>query len=374
MNRVRPVCFSRLFLFTSLVWLASCGGGSSSSSASRPEPAGTLGAAVDDVVNASMKQQGIPGMTVALAKNGSMLYVKAYGVADKSRHTGAQPTTIFQVGSITKQFTAALIMKLHEQGKLSVDDPIRKYLPEYGFSSLISLRMCLTHTSGLANFTAFSQYPGWAVNGVSETTVLTAISQAASLFQPGTAWSYSNSNYFVLGAIIERVSGQPYASNLAQYIFQPLALTSTSFALPAATQSAIGYTQGGARAVVVDRSAPFAAGAMSSNAYDLVAWYTALINGRVVSPASCIEMTTSEPLSVSAGGAYGFGLGLSTFNGRRVVGHGGSIDGFTADTAVILDDGFALVVLTNSDRADPHAISLQIMNVVCNADAFKSNC
>jgi hypothetical protein len=139
-------------------------------------------------------------------------------------------------------------------------------------------------------------------------------------------------------------------------------------------QSAIGYTQGGARAVVVDRSAPFAAGAMSSNACDLVAWYTALINGRVVSPASFIEMTTPEPLSVSAGGAYGFGLGLSTFNGRRVVGHGGSIDGFTADTAVILDDGFALVVLTNSDQADPHTISLQIMNVVCNADAFKSNC
>jgi CubicO group peptidase (beta-lactamase class C family) len=107
-----------------------------------------------------MKQQGIPGMTVALAKNGTIIYAQAYGVSDMAMHSASQTSTIFEIGSITKQFTAALIMQLQEQGELHVDDSIQAYLPEYKFPSAITLRMLLTHTSGLANYTTFAQYPG----------------------------------------------------------------------------------------------------------------------------------------------------------------------------------------------------------------------
>jgi CubicO group peptidase (beta-lactamase class C family) len=352
-----------------------CGGGSSSpTSGSQPT---TLSSAVDSVVSTAMQQQRIPGMAVALAKNGTMLYVKAFGFSDMAMHATTQANTIFEIGSVTKQFTAALIMKLQEQGKLNVDDPVNKYLAKYNFPAPITLRMLLTHTSGLANYTTFAQYPGWARNGVSEPTVLTGISQASLLFPPGTQWSYSNSNYFVLGAIIENVSGQSYSDNLGQYIFQPLALTNTFYSMPPSEQSAIGYTGNASYsepALLVDRSAPFAAGALSSNVYDLVAWDNALIHGKVVSPASFHEMTTPVDVSISGGGSYGFGLGLRTFKNRPTIWHNGSINGFTAETDVFLDTGFAVVVLTNSDAADPDAIATQIMNAVCSSAELSPNC
>ena len=188
-------------------------------------------------------------MMVALAKNGTLLYAQAYGNSDIATHSATQTNTIFEIGSITKQFTAALIMKLQEQGELHVDDSISAYLPDYKFPSAITLRMLLTHTSGLANYTTFAQYPGWAIDGVSEATILSAVSQIPLLFTPGTQWSYSNSNYFVLGVIIEKLTGQSYAANLQQSIFQPLGLTNTYFSLPPPAQSAVGYTWNGTSVV-----------------------------------------------------------------------------------------------------------------------------
>jgi CubicO group peptidase (beta-lactamase class C family) len=212
---------------------------------------------------------------------------------------------------MTKQFTAALIMKLQEQGQLRVDDSIANYLPEYSFPSAITLRMMLTHTSGLANFTDFPQLGDWVRNGVSEATVLTAVSQAPLQFQPGTQYSYSNSNFFALGTIIEKLTGQSYAADLKQYILQPLGLTNTYYSLPPADKSATGYASNGSGlvpAIIWDRSAAFAAGALSSNVYDLVAWDNALISGKVVSPASFKAMTASNGFEIPAGGSYGFGL------------------------------------------------------------------
>jgi CubicO group peptidase (beta-lactamase class C family) len=325
-----------------------------------------------------MQQQGVPGMTIALGKNGTILYAKAYGVSNVATRLTTQTGTIFEVGSITKQFTAALIMKLQEQGKLQVDDPLDAYLPEYGFPSAITLRMLLTHTSGLADYTAFSAYPGWATNGVSEATLLTAVSQVPLLFQPGKQWSYSNSNYFALGAVIEKITGKSYEANLEQYIIQPLGLMSTYYSLPPASQSAIGYTMGTTSlvpALIVDRSAPFAAGALSSDVNDLVAWDSALISGKVVSPASFKEMTTAIPIMIGNGSeSYGFGLVLGGFNGRPTISHDGEINGFDADTEVFLDSGFAVVVLINRDGANPVDIVTQIITTVCNSTQLSSNC
>jgi D-alanyl-D-alanine carboxypeptidase len=324
-----------------------------------------------------MKQQDIPGMTVALAKNGNMLYAQAYGDSNIATQLSTQTSAIFEIGSITKQFTAALIMKLQEQGELQVDDSIHAYLPEYNFPSAITVRMLLTHTSGLANYTTFTQYPSWATQGVSEQTILSAVSQTPLLFPPGTQWSYSNSNYFALGAIIEKLTGQSYSANLEQYIFQPLGLTSTYFSLPPPAQSALGYTLNGTSvipALVCDRSTAFSAGALSSNVTDLIAWDNALINGKVVSPASFKAMTAPVDPAIPGGGSYGFGLFLRTFDNHPTIWHGGLINGFAAETNVFLDTGLALEVLTNSDAANTDAIATGIMSSVCASTQYSGNC
>jgi D-alanyl-D-alanine carboxypeptidase len=367
----------RSSFFLAFVGLALAFAGCGGSSAPSPQQGSLLGSAVDGVAQAAMQQQGIPGMTVALSKNGTMLYLQGYGVSDLTTRQATQPGAIFEIGSVTKQFTAALIMNLQEQGLLHVDDSISVYLPEYSFPSAITLRMMLTHTSGLADFTNFPQLGDWVRNGVSEATVLTAVSQQPLQFPPGTQYSYSNTNFFALGTIIEKLTGQSYAENLNQYIIQPLGLKSTYYSLPPAGRSATGYTNNGAGlvpAILWNRSAAFAAGALSSDIYDLVVWDNALINGKVVSPASFKTMTASNGFAIPGGGSYGFGLALSTFNSRPIIWHNGQIGGFTAETAVFLDSGFAVVVLTNDQDADPDTVVLNIMSAVCNSPRLSGNC
>ena len=373
------VRFSLLLIaIASALGFTSCGsGGASPESSPPPSQNQVLSSTVDSIALAALQQQQIPGMTVALAKNGLTLYVKAYGASNLETHQPPQPGTIFEIGSITKQFTAALIMKLQEQGRLQVDDSISMYLPEHHFPSAITLRMMLTHTSGLADFTNFPQLGDWVKHGVSEAAVLTAVSQQPLGFPPGSQYSYSNSNFFALGTIIEKITGQSYSDNVAQYIFQPLRLTSTYYSLPPPAQSASGYTNNGSgvvRAIIWDRSAAFATGALSSNVYDLVAWDNALIHGKVVSPASFQAMTTPNGFQIPGGGSYGFGLVLSTFNNRPMIWHNGQIGGFTAETAVLLDSGFAIVVLTNYQNGDPDAVVLKIMNAVCNSSDLSASC
>jgi D-alanyl-D-alanine carboxypeptidase len=363
-----------IFLTIALT-LVGCGGSRASSPPGQQQA--SLAGTVDTVVQSAMQQQGMPGITVALAKKGTILYVQGYGVSDLTTRQGTQPSVIFEIGSITKQFTAVLIMKLQEQGQLQVDDSIAAYLPEYAFPSSITLRMMLTHTSGLADFTNFPQLGDWVKHGVSEATVLTTVSQSPLQFQPGSQYSYSNSNFFVLGTIIEKLTGQSYAANLDQLILQPLELKNTYYALPPAGQSASGYTNNGSGlvpAIIWDRSAAFAAGALSSNVYDLVAWDDALISGKVVSPASFAAMTTSNGFQIPGGGSYGFGLALWTFNNKPIIWHNGQIGGFTAETAVFLDSGFSIAVLTNDQDADPDAVVLSIMNAVCNSVQLAGNC
>lgn len=298
---------------------------------------------------------------------------QGYGYADLATDQVTPPNDIFEIGSITKQFTAAVIMKLQEQGKLHGDDSMATYLPQYGFPSAITLRMLLTHTSGLANYTSFSQFPGWSVNGVSEATVLTAVSQAPLQFTPGTAYSYSNGNYFALGAIIEGVSGQTYESNLDEYVIHPLGLQNTYFELPPAALAATGYSTGLEPVTPWTRSSAFAAGALSTNVYDLVTWENALMHGQVVSPASFKEMTTSNGF-VSNGQSYGFGLVLQTHNGHAVMWHNGGIAGFVTQELVFLDSGVTLAEFANLDTIDLNSGFVNTLDAVCSSAQLSGTC
>src|SRR5215469_5857150 len=145
-----------------------------------------------------------------------MLYVRGYGTSDLATARPNQSSTVFEIGSITKQFTAALIMQLQEQGKLHIDDSAASYLPGYSFASAITIRMLLNQTSGLADFTNFGNFGQWVLDGVSEPDALTEIAQAGLQFTPGSRYDYSNSNYYLLGSIIEKVSGEAYAVDLQQ--------------------------------------------------------------------------------------------------------------------------------------------------------------
>lgn len=365
----------RLLLSAFLLVIAiSFSGCSASPAPSNQQP--TIESTVDETVKVYVLPSGVPGVTVDLAQNGNTIYAQGYGYSDVSTKQAAKPTDIFEIGSITKQFTAAIIMKLQEQGKLHVDDSMSTYLPQYGFPSAITLRMLLTHTSGLANYTSFSQFPDWSANGVPEATVLTAVSQAPLQFTPGTAYSYSNSNYFALGGIIEVVTGQSYESNLDQDIFQPLGLQNTYYELPPAALAATGYDNSSGPLEPVTpwtRSSAFAAGAMSANVYDLVTWENALMHGQVVSPASFKEMTTSDGF-VSNGQSYGFGLVLQTYNGHPVMWHNGGIAGFLTQELVFLDSGVTLAEFANLDTIDLNSGFVMILNAVCSSAQLSGTC
>lgn len=356
-----------------------CGCDSSNSSPSQPGSLPvSLASTVDGLAHQQMQQYGIPAMTVALARHGTMLYAQAYGVTSLASQAPASPSTIFEIGSITKQFTAALIMQLVEQKKLNVDDSMASYLPRYGFPATITIRMLLNHTSGLAEFTNFPQLGNWIEHGVSEATVLNAVSQAGLQFQPGTQYSYSNSNFFALGTIIENLTNQSYGADLQQYLFQPLSLSSTYYEVPPANLAATGYTNNGSGlvpAIVWDRSAAFAAGALSSNVYDLVTWDNALITGKVVSPTSFQQMITPNGFNIdSQGDSYGFGLAVGKYNGRQIIWHSGQIGGYYTENVVFLDDGFTLVVLTSDQDIDTDPFVFKILNAVCNSAQLSANC
>jgi CubicO group peptidase (beta-lactamase class C family) len=335
-----------------------------------------------------MKAQGLPGMTVAIAKNGTVLYAQGYGYADLSTCKQVQPTTEFQIGSVTKQFTATAILQLQDAGRLNIDNTVLTYLPGYAFDPHITLRMLLNQTSGLANYTGFALPPSW-INGVPQQTVLTAITQAPLLFTPGAAYSYSNSNYFVLGAIIEVVSSLSYAEYMTSYIFQPIGLSHTSYLQP--STSALPYTYtfplvsgttGLAPGIAPDASVFFSAGTLWSNVQDLAAWDAALLNNKVI-PASLLAVMVAPPASVpvyqQAGlsSTYAMGWIRDTLLGNSIIWHNGQTLAYTAFNGVSLNNGFSVSILTNVDIQGGMPIqsfAATLVHAICTSAATASNC
>jgi CubicO group peptidase (beta-lactamase class C family) len=350
--------------------------------------AGSLGAIVDSLAASEMKTQGLPGMTVALAKNGTVIYAQGYGYADLGTCKPVQPTTEFQIGSVTKQFTAAAILQLQNAGKLNIDDKVTTYLPTYSFDPTITLRMLLNQTSGLANYTDFPPPPSW-IAGIPQQTIINAIVQTPLLFTPGTAYSYSNSNYFVLGAIIEAVSSVSYADYMATNIFQPVGLSHTSYLQPSTSASPYSYslpavpgTTGLAVGISPDASIFFAAGTLWSDVQDLATWDAALLSGKVI-PASLVTEMTTPPASVpvyhQTGYVSNYAMGwiATTAFGHPIIVHNGQTFAYSAFNAVNLDDGFSITILTNTDMKPNTSLDNfagTIIQTVCTSAATAGNC
>jgi D-alanyl-D-alanine carboxypeptidase len=325
-------------------------------SAARAQETRAFASYVDSVAGAAIKEQRTAGVSVAVVKNGRTLVTKGYGFADLENDVPATPATVYRIGSVTKQFTSAAIMRLMEQGKLSLDDTLQKFFPNFPTQgNRVTVRHLLNHTSGIKSYTSLG--PKWArvirLDLVPDSVVALFANEPFD-FKPGDAYRYNNSAYFLLGMIIEKLSGKTYGQHLQDEFFTPLGLESTIYCdqAPIIKHRAQGYATrpggGFINAEPLSMTQPYAAGSLCSTVTDLVAWTQALSSGKVVSPASYKLMTT--PVSLNNGNpiTYGFGLGTGTLGGHRQVSHNGGINGFVSELHLYPDDSVITVVLTNT--------------------------
>jgi CubicO group peptidase (beta-lactamase class C family) len=279
---------------------------------------------------------------------------------------------VFRLGSITKQFTAASIMMLVEQGKLALSDPIEKYLPGYPTQGhTITIEHLLTHTSGIQSYT---DIPGWMTGRIkTDMTVAELVDgfkKEPMQFAPGTAYRYNNSAYVLLGAIIEKASGQTYAAFVSDHIFRPLGMTSSFYGsnAPVIAKRVPGYTRDGdtlLNAQYLSMTQPYSAGSLVSSVDDLAKWDAALYTGTLLTRSSLERMWTPYTLSNGKTTGYGYGFAIDTLRGHRAVAHGGGINGFSTFAIRLPDDHVYVAVLSNSDgpKSSPSYVARRLAAV-----------
>lgn len=331
-------------------------------------PVAPLPQKADAIAAAALRDGPIPGLSIAVARHGRTLVAKGHGLANIELDVPATTSTVYRIGSITKQFTASAIMRLVEAEKLGLDDPIEKYLPDFPIGGhRITVRHLLTHTSGIKSYTGLGP-KFWDVSrlDLSHEKLLALFKDEPADFQPGEKFLYNNSGYYLLGVIIEKVTGEAYADHMRKTLFEPLGLGSTVYCdlEPIVKHRAMGYAvQNGkiVNAAPLSMKPPFSAGALCSTVDDLLRWTTALMDGKVVSRRSLDQMTTRATLNDGKPTTYGFGLGIGERDGRRYISHGGGINGFTSFLGYQPDTGTTIVVLTNSGNAKPGEIADRLL-------------
>jgi CubicO group peptidase (beta-lactamase class C family) len=307
--------------------------------------------AVDDYVSAQMHARRVPGLSLAVLREGRVMKAQGYGLANIELNVAATPETVYEVGSLTKQFTAAAVLLLVEEGKVALDEKLTKYLGETGAAwGDVTVRQLLTHTSGIREFTTL---PGFELSKrLTPEQMDKAIAALPSVFPAGTNWLYSNTNYYLLGRIVERASRQRFDEFLEARILKPLGMTATRMADPRRIipQRAAGYQWREGAWVNRDDAAladAFAAAALASNVVDLARWEAALDSRRLLKPESFDEMW--RPARLASGKSYPYGMGWSvgTFRGRRLLDHGGLMGGFSSYVARFTQERLTVIVLCN---------------------------
>jgi CubicO group peptidase (beta-lactamase class C family) len=323
-------------------------------SAGQP-PADDLARAVDTISEAALRELRLPSLSIAIARGSRVLLAKAYGLAEVEHDVRASERTVYRIGSITKQFTAAAILRLVEQRKLSLDDPISRYVPGLQTHGRpVSIRQLLNHTSGIRSFTAIPAFASKERLDLTDDELLGVFQNEPFDFEPGTNFLYNNSAYYLLAMVIERVTGRAYRDYMQDEVFVPLGLvgTRTCDDNQVTLHRARGYTvSAGAlqNAPFISMAPPKGGGNLCSTALDLANWTHALADGRIVSRESHRLMMDPGTLHDGRPIAYGFGLFLSNVDGRPEVSHGGGIVGFTSFLGVYPADNLTVVTLTNSD-------------------------
>lgn len=313
-----------------------------------------LVARLDSLARAHVADSLVAGAAVAVVHRGDTLLLRGYGLADLEWGTPMVDDAVFEIGSVTKQFTAAAVLQLVEEGKLDLDADVTAYLPDYQtHGRRISVRRLLDHTSGIKGYTEMPMFGAFMVRSLPRDSLVARFQAEPLDFEPGTALIYNNSAYFLLGLIIEKVSGQPYEEYVAKRLFEPLGMSRSSYCDSRAVvaRRAHGYDQGpaglGPRRYL-DHLWPYAAGSLCSTAGDLVRWNQALHGGGLLSAASYAAMITPAPLEDGTPTRYAMGLMRMDDNGRRALTHGGGINGYLSDGWYYPDEGLIVVVLQNS--------------------------
>lgn len=301
-----------------------------------------LGDKIDQRIKAEMQREKIPGLALAVVKDGKILKAQGYGLANVELNVPATRETVFEIGSITKQFTATLILQLAQDGKLKLDDKVHQHLPGVPASwHGITLRHLLNHTSGITNYNSL---PGFEVTKkLKADSFLKEIGAQPLMFPPGQAWSYCNSAYNVLGYVAERASGKSYWQLLKSRIFDSTGMVSSQSRDQSViiTNRASGYEFENGKLVNRDGDLTdvFAAGAIVSTVVDMIKWDAARLNyGEMFKPARLNNGTTVQ---------YGLGTRLEDYKDRKNFGHGGSTSGFSASYQKFPDDHLTIIVLCN---------------------------
>lgn len=319
--------------------------------------------AVDQILGA----QKPVGAAIGVVKDGQLVYVKTYGLRNIAKNEPVDENTRFEIGSVTKQFTAAAILQLQEAGKLSIDDRLAKYFPSFPHANEITLRQMLNQVTGLEDY--LHHVPPnefWTPGGL---TAIAALVNVPLHFTPGTRWEYSNTNYYVLGKVVEKVSGLSWEAYTREHLFAPAGMTHSAFVQdePSLDDYAVGYWNG------LDGKQPLApapliqdgwaggAGAILSTIADMAAWNTALTSGKIVNAADYALMSTPPTLPSGAGDSYGMGLAASSLDGHERIWHnGGSFGSFTMN-AIYPDDHLNIIVFENSTSGDPNAVETAVL-------------
>jgi D-alanyl-D-alanine carboxypeptidase len=312
---------------------------------------------IDKVAADTLTRTGVPSASVAIVKDGQVAYVKAYGDARLDPKTPATPQMRYSIGSISKQFTAAAILLLQEQGKLSLDDKVSKFIPDLTRADQVSIRQLLSHTSGYQDYWPQDYVMPMMLQPVTAQKIMDTWARKPLDFEPGTKWQYSNTNYVIAGVIVEKVARMPLLQFLQQRVFTPLGMKSVSDT----DQEKLGDTDpsGYMRyALGPLRPAPkegkgwlFAAGELAMPAQDLAQWDISIMDQKLLKPASYREFATDTLLKNGLSTQYGLGVSVASQTGHRALSHGGEVSGFTAQNVIFPDDRAAVVVLTNQDAA-----------------------
>jgi D-alanyl-D-alanine carboxypeptidase len=313
---------------------------------------------IDQIARQVLESTGVPSASVAVVKDGTLAYTHAYGNARLDPPTPATAEMRYKIGSISKQFTATAILMLAEQGKLSLDDPVFRFVPDLTRAKEVTIRQLLSHTSGYQDYWPQDYVPPFMLSPITANEILTLWARKPLDFDPGTKWQYSNTNYVIAGVIVEKASKMPLLRFLSSNIFEPLGMQSVvnidqDHLADTDPTGYMRYALGPLRAAPREgKGWLFAAGELAMPVTDLAKWDIAMMNQRLLKPSSYHEM--QRDVLLKNGAATGYALGVTVRNqaGHRMLEHGGEVSGFTAENVVFPDDRAAVIVLTNQDAVN----------------------
>lgn len=335
------------------------------------EESGRMQEAIDGLIEQAMQAQGIPGLGLAVSRGQDVLLARGYGFANLAHSVPTTADSPFELASITKLFTATAVLLLHEQGRLSIDDPIGAYLPDLPAAwQPIPIRHMLAHQSGIRSYTAVDAYWQSTRRDVSRDEILALVADLPLDFEPGERNSYDNTGYYLLGMLIEAVSGQPYDQFLHAAIFVPLGMTATRANDPYAVieKRVQGYSRPSdtlQRAEYYSPSGTFSAGVLLSTPTDMARWAASLHTDRILSVETQRSMWTPHPSRSANERQHHFTMGLGWFlvdyQGLQFAGHNGSIVGFSTSLLHLIEEQLTVCILCNvDDVAEPHAIATAV--------------